>query len=58
MVELENLDMFQFYRPKTKCEKKYDWQYVPMHMIFGVNQQYLQHKARLVVGVNVVDSKD
>ena len=55
-MELERIGVFQFYPPKTKFENKYGWQYTPMHMIFDVKKQRLQHKARLVVGGHVVDS--
>ena len=39
-------------------ENKYDWRYMPMHMIFDENQQDLQLEAKLVVGGNVVDSTE
>ena len=54
VTALERLGVLQIYLLKTKFEKKYDWKYAPIHMIFDVKYQYLQHKARLVVGVHVV----
>ena len=50
--------MFQLYPPKTKFDKKYGWQYTPMHMIFDMNQQDLGHKTGLVIGGHVVYSTE
>ena len=58
MTALKSLGVFQLYPPKTKFEKKDGWKYTTMHMIFDAKQQVLQHKARLVVGGNVVDSME
>ena len=58
MTALERLGVLQLYPPKTKSEKKDGWKYVPMKMIFDVNQQDLHHKARLLVGGNVMDYKE
>ena len=44
--------------PETKFDNKYGWQYATMHMVFDLKQQDLRHKARLVVGGNVVDSAE
>ena len=58
MMLLERIDVFQFYPPETKFENKYCCQYKPMYMFFGLKRQDLCHKARLVVGVHVVDSTE
>ena len=49
LMELENIGLFQFYPHGSKFEKEDGWKYVPMHMLFDVKQNNLQHKARLVV---------
>ena len=58
MTALERLGVLQFYPTKTKFDKKYGWQYTPMHMIFDMNQQDLGHKTGLVIGGHVVDSTE
>ena len=58
MKALEKIGVFKLYPPKTKFEKKYGWQYATVHMIFDMKQQDLQHKARLVVGVHAIYSKE
>ena len=58
MTALERLGVLQFYPPKTKFEKKDGWKYEPMHMILDAKQQYLLHKARLVVSGHVLDSTE
>ena len=55
MTSLDRLGVLQFYPPKTKCDNKYGWKYVPMHMIFDVRQHDLLHKAGIVVGGHVMD---
>ena len=56
ITELDRLVVFQFYPPNNNFEKKYGWKYAPMHMIFDVKHQDLQHKAGLVFGGHVMDS--
>ena len=53
---MEKLGVLKLYPPKNKFEKKDGFQYAPMHMIFDLKQKDLQHKARILVGVNVVNS--
>ena len=55
MTELEKLSVFQLYPPKNNFEKKRGWQYAPMHMLFDVKQQDLQHKAMLMVGGHIIE---
>ena len=50
MTALERIGVFQIYPPKTKFDKKYGWQFAPMHIVFDMKQHNLRHKARLVVG--------
>ena len=37
-------------------KKEDGWQFAPTHMIYDIKQQDLRHKARLVMGGNVIDS--
>ena len=57
MSTLDHIDGLQLYPPKTKLYKREGWQYVLIYMVFDVKHQYLQHKARMVFGVHVADSK-
>ena len=58
MTALERLSLLQLSPPKIKFDKKDGWKYASMHIIFDVKQQDLRHKARIVVGGLVVDSKE
>ena len=55
MTELEKLSVFQLYPPKNNFEKKCGWKYAPMHMLFDVKQQDLQHKAMLIIGGHIIE---
>ena len=56
MSDLDRLGVFQYYPPKTKFENNFSWKWALMRMIFGIKKKYLIYKARLVVGVHVVES--
>jgi hypothetical protein len=56
MSALDQLNVFEYKSPTYICNKSEGWQFAPMHMIFDIKQQDLQHKARLVYGGHVIDS--
>jgi hypothetical protein len=56
MSALDRLNVFQYKSPTYVCGKSEGWQFAPMHMIFDIKQQDLQHKARVVCGGHVIDS--
>jgi hypothetical protein len=58
MCGLWPLNVFKFHLSNHKCDRKYGWQFAPMHMIFDIKQQDMQYKACLVVGGHVIDSLD
>jgi len=47
---LKKLDVFEFHPSNHKCLKQQGWSFAPMHMIFYVKREDLQHKSRLVIG--------
>src|SRR5687768_10862260 len=53
MSSLDCLSVFRYELPSKQYKKSEGWQYAPMHMIFDIKQD-LRHKARLVVGGNMI----
>ena len=57
MGGLDRLGVFQYFPAGTRRSNDDGWQRAPMQMIFDIKQDG-RHKARLVVGGHVIDSKD
>ena len=55
---LKRIGVLQYYPPNTRFENNDSWKWAPMLMIFGIKQQYLRQKERLLVRGHVVESSE